>query len=303
MPPFQLNGLIAATCSPLDGAGRVRTDLVPSMMDRLLNDGVSGVYVCGSTGEGMSLTSAERMTIAEAWIEAAAGRVPVIVQVGHNSLQEACRLAEHAQQSGADVVSATCPSYFRIASVELLSDCMADIAASAPQCPFYYYHIPQLTGSALDMLAFLEHAGRQIPNLAGLKYTAPTIHEFQACRELTERRFDVVWGCDEMLLSARVAGARAAIGSTYNIAAPLYRRLLSAFDEGRLEDARQLQLCSVRMVRAMAQFPFHPALKEVLRAQGIDAGPCRLPLPRLAPADRDQLLSDLTAIGFFDWSR
>ena len=299
MPP--LTGLIAATYTPLQPNGELNLEQVPAVVQRLLAEQVDGFYVCGSTGEGMSLSSGERRAVTEAFVTAAAGRVPVIVQVGHNSLAEARGLAAHAQQIGADVVSATCPSYFKIGSVELLVECMAELAAAAPDLPFYYYHIPALTSTPLDMVEFLRVGGRRIPNLAGLKYTTSTLHEYLACQEVEDGRFDILWGVDEMLLAALATGARGAVGSTYNVAARLYRRIITAFDAGNLSEARQLQSRSVRMIRTMAQFPFHSAMKEVLRMLGLDVGPCRLPQPPLAPADVENLRTQLTAIGFFDW--
>ena len=300
---FRLQGLIAATYTPMDDQGRLNLAAARPMVDRLIDEGVTGLYVCGSTGEGMSLTGTERREVVEAFTQAAAGRVPVIAQVGHNSVTEAAELAAHAQEIGADVVSATAPSYFKVTSVETLVDCMAQIAAAAPELPFYYYHIPVLTGAALDMPAFLRLAGDRIDNLAGLKYTSPTIHEYQACREVDQQRYDILWGCDEMLLSALVAGAQGAVGSTYNIAAPLYGRIIETHAAGKLDEARRLQLLSVEMVRTLNGWPFHSAMKETLKMLGQDCGRCRLPQPDLSDDETTALRTSLDKIGFFDWAR
>ncbi len=300
---YRLTGLIAATYTPLREDGALNLDLVPAMVDFLERAGVTGIYICGSTGEGMSLAGEERRAVAEAYVRAAEGRFKTIVQVGHNSLVEAAQLAAHAQQIGADAISATPPCYFKVDSVELLADCMAQVASGAPELPFYYYHIPALTGVALDIAALLSLAAARIPNLVGMKYTAPTVFEFQACVDLGGGRFDCVWGCDEMLLSALAAGAQGAIGSTYNIAAPLYRRLIEAFERGDLTEARQLQSLSVQLVRTINRYPFHPAMKQILAMLGIDCGPCRLPLPGMDAAQVTQLRTELDALGFFDWCR
>ena len=302
MNDSRLTGLIAATYTPLDASGKLNLRVVPEIVNLLLQDGVAGLYVCGSTGEGMSLSGDERRAVAEAYVAATNRRVPVIVQVGHNSLVEAAALAAHAGKIGADVVSATCPSYFKITNVQSLIDSMAIVAAGAPELPFYYYHIPTLTGSAIDMVDFMRQGSSQIPNLYGLKYTASTLHEFQQCVELDDKRFDVVWGFDEMLLAAMATGATAAIGSTYNIAAKLYAKLIEAFGQGDLVQARRLQAISVTMIRVLCRYPFHPAMKAVLKMKGLDVGGCRLPLGRLDDGDTKKLKSELEAIGFFDWS-
>ena len=298
----KLAGLVAATYTPLKLDGSLQLNQVGPMVDHLLGSGINGLYVCGSTGEGMSLSGKERQSVAKAFVESTNGRAPVIVQVGHNSLAEASELATHAQRIGADVISATCPSYFKVNTVDLLIDCMAEVAAGAPDLPFYYYHIPTLTGSKIDMVNFMQRGSERIPNLVGLKYTEATLHEFQQCLELDDGRFDVVWGFDEMLLGALATGAKAGIGSTYNIAAPLYNEMISAFDIGDLPQARRLQALSVNMIRTLNHFPFHPAMKAVLGMRGFDVGGCRLPQSRLSNEDVNTLRSELDSIGFFEWS-
>ncbi|WP_442505414.1 dihydrodipicolinate synthase family protein [Novipirellula sp. SH528] len=299
----KLNGLIAATYTPLDDNGELNLDPIAAMTEWLIAQGISGLYVCGSTGEGMSLSSDERRRVAEAYVQSAGGRVPVIIQVGHNSLAEARQLAAHAQQIGATHVSATCPSYFSINNVNTLVDCMAEVAGGAPELPFYYYHIPALTGSTLDMVEFLKLGGQRIPNLAGLKYTDTKLHEFQQCLELDPARFDVVWGCDEMMLGALATGATASIGSTFNIAAPLYLGITEAFHQGDLVEARRLQSLSVEMIRTIGKYPFHAAMKAVLGMKGFDLGGCRLPQGRLPESDVSTLRQNLESIVFFDWSQ
>tara|TARA_R110002049_G_scaffold4601_5_gene32291 strand:+ start:412118 stop:413065 length:948 start_codon:yes stop_codon:yes gene_type:complete len=298
----KLDGLVAATYTPLDPNGNVNVAMVAPVVEYLLQRGVNGLYVCGSTGEGMSLSSSERMVVAEAYVKAVDGRVPVMVQVGHNSISESRRLAEHAKQIAADAISATCPSYFKVSDVSTLVQCMAEIAGAAKDLPFYYYHIPVLTGSQLDMVQFLKCGGDRIGNLVGLKYTDTKLFEFQECLELEDARFDVVWGCDEMLLGALATGGRAGIGSTYNIATPLYHQIINAFTQGDLNEARRLQSLSVKMIRTLNRFPFHPAMKAVLGMSGFDMGGCRLPLGNLSESDISVLRTDLDAIGFFQWS-
>jgi N-acetylneuraminate lyase len=297
-----LRGLIAATFSPLKQDGDIDLDRIGPMTEWLIEAGIAGLYVCGSTGEGMSLTTDERQRLTEQFVNATAKRVPVIVQVGHNSLAEARSLAAHAAAIGADVISATCPSYFKVHSVATLVDCMAEVAAGAPELPFYYYHIPSLTGSTLDMVEFLRRGGDRIPNLKGLKYTDTKLHEYLSCLRLDDGRFDVVWGCDEMLLGALATGAQGAIGSTYNIAPKLYQRLISAFEAGDLSQARELQAKSVQMIQAIVAYPFHAAMKAVLAWLGSPCGPCRLPQRELTAEESRQLRERLEVIGFFDWA-
>lgn len=298
-PPMK--GIIAAAVTPLNNDGSVNLNAIRPIVDRLLNTGVSGFYVCGSTGEGVSLSTDERKSVTAAYVQAVDRRVPVIVQAGHNSLAEACELARHAQDVGADVLSATCPSYFKIATVEALVDFMSSVASSGSKLPFYYYHIPTLTGSQVNIGKFLNLASKRIPSMVGVKYSTTLLHEFQSCQSIENGKFDIVWGCDEMLLGATVTGAAAAIGSTYNVATPLYKRIAKAALSGELTLARDLQLKSVRMVEAMAVDAFHPALKATMEMLGMPAGPCRTPLGNLTEKQKVELRARLDAIGFFEW--
>jgi len=300
---LQLTGLFAATYTPLNGDGSLNLDEIPRMVDHLGKRGVSGLYVCGSTGEGMSLSTGERQAVAEAFVRAAADSLTTIIHVGHNSLAEAKHLAAHAHQIGADAVSATAPSYYKLTEAALLVECMEEIASVVPALPFYYYDIPEMTGVEVDMVEFLQIGGERIPNLVGLKYTSLNVPEFQACLEFEARRFEVLWGNDEMLLSALVVGGRAAIGSTYNIAGPLYNKLIEAFEKGDLEEARRCQSLSVALIRRIFKYPFHPAMKEIMKMNGIDCGPCRRPLGRVTTPQIESLRKDLEEIGYFQWSR
>jgi N-acetylneuraminate lyase len=299
----RLSGLIAATYTPMRDDYSINLDAIGPLTDRLIADGVKGLFVCGSTGEGVSMTTEERKLVAEAFIAAARGRVSVVVHVGHNSLHEARELATHAQSAGADVVSAVAPNYFPISDIATLVDSTALVAAAAPKLPFYYYHIPVMTGINVDMVEFLRLAGARVDNFVGVKYTANTLHEYQACVALEDGRFDVLFGYDELLLPALAVGARGAVGSTYNIATPLYCRILAAFDAGDIQGARAEQLRSVEMISTLSRYPFHPAVKAVMGMIGTPCGPCRLPLPPLTEDQTRQLRDDLQTIGFFDWAR
>ena len=158
MNRFWITGLVPATFTPMHDDGSLNLAQVAPLVDHLAERGVSAIFACGSTGESASLTSAERQATLAAFCAAAAGRIPVIAHVGHTALADACALAAHAQQVGAAAVAALPPFYFKPATVPTLVACMAEIAAAAPDLPFYYYHIPGLTGVNLDMVEFLRQS-------------------------------------------------------------------------------------------------------------------------------------------------
>jgi N-acetylneuraminate lyase len=263
-------------------------------------DGVAGVYICGTNGEGPNMTVEERMAIAEAYVKAANKRILVLVHVGHTSIQECKKLAAHAAQIGADAFSSVAAFYFKPTSVQNLIDCMAEIASAAPRLPFYYYHMPTLTGIGMDMVEFLALGEQKIPNLAGIKYTASTLHEFQACLNYKDGKFEVLSGYDEMLLSALAVGAVGAIGSTYTFAAPVYLEIIRLFRNNDLTAARALQLKVVDFIRYIIKHPSIAAQRAIMKMMGYDLGDARLPLVPLSSDKFIELKADLTKTGFFE---
>lgn len=293
-------GLIAATFSSFHEDGTLNLDIIPAVVSGLIKDGLAGIFICGTNGEGPNMTIEERMAVAEAYVGAAKGKLKIMVHVGHASIEEARKLARHAASIKADAISSVAAFYFKPQSVANLVDSIGSIAQAAPDTPFYYYHIPSLTGVGIDMIDFLTLAEVNIPNLAGIKYTASTIHEYQACLNYKDGKFDVLYGYDELLLPALAVGAKGAVGSTYNFAAPLYLQVMESFEKGNLHDAQRIQLGLVEMIREMVKFSPIPAQKAIMEMMGVSLGPTRLPLAPLETTDKEILKAQLEKIGFFD---
>jgi N-acetylneuraminate lyase len=297
---MKINGIVAATFAAYQADGSLNLTIIPQLVDKLVADGVAGVYICGTNGEGPNMTVEERMAIAEAYVKAASKKILVLVHVGHTSIQECKKLAAHAAQIGADAFSSVAAFYFKPTSVQNLIDCMAEIASAAPELPFYYYHMPTLTGVGMDMVEFLALGEQQIPNLAGIKYTASTLHEFQACLNYKEGKFEVLSGYDEMLLSALAVGAVGAIGSTYTFAAPVYLEIIKLFRNNNLAAAGALQLKVVDFIRCIIKHPSIAAQRAIMKMLGYDLGDARLPLMPLSTEKFIELKTDLTTVGFFE---
>jgi N-acetylneuraminate lyase len=298
---MHLTGLVAATFTPMRPDGSLNLAMAKQVVDHLVDSGVSGLYVCGSTGEGPLLTTEERKKTAAAYVEAAAGRVPVVVQVGHSSVVEARELAAHAEQIGADATSAVAPYYFKPSSVDALLACLVEIAGGAPKLPFYYYHIPELSGVTVNVVELLRQAPSRMPTFAGIKYTAPFINEFQTLIAASQGRFDILFGRDEMLMSGLAGGATGAVGSTYNFAATLYLKVVAAFARGDVVEAKRCQGQAVAMVNILLRYRGHAGLKTAMKLIGLDCGPTRLPIISLRPEEAESLRRELEGIGFFGW--
>lgn len=302
MQPLSIRGLVAATFTPMHPDGQVNLARVPEVVDYLVHNDIAGLYTLGSTGEGLSLTQTERMQVAEAFVSAAAGRLPVIVQVGSESLTASAQLAAHAQEIGANAISAVSPVYVKPESIDGLIASMDKIASAARELPFYYYHIPAATGLRLGIVDFLRQGLQRIPNLCGIKFTSPEVFDFQACTEVDTAHAEMFWGVDEMLLSGAEAGAKAGVGSTYNFSASLYYKLLECLQKGDLEGARKHQAEAQAIVRAFVPFGPRAAQKAMLGMVGPDCGPPRLPICQLSDEKLVGLEEALKRTRFFDYA-
>jgi N-acetylneuraminate lyase len=297
----KLHGLVAATHTPFHADGTLNLTVVETQAAHLLKNGVTRVFIGGTTGESQSMKVDERLALTRQWMDVARGSaIQVIVHAGSNCIGDAVVIARQAQELGALAVSAIAPTYFKPRSLDLLIDCCAEIASAAPGLPFYYYDIPPLTGLNFSMPEFLDKAAARIPNLAGIKYSNPDMLSYVLCLNADGGRWDIPFGIDEAMIGGLAAGAQGFVGSTYNFAAPLYRRLIKAFQSGDMAAARAEQVRSAKLIRLLAGQGFMGAAKAVMRMLGVPVGPARLPNGNLNADQTASLRVELEKLGFFE---
>lgn len=298
-PIHPLHGLVAATHTPFHADGSLNLAVVEKQAAHLLRDGVSTVFVNGTTAECTSLALEERQAVAQRWFDVVRGtEMRISVHVGSNCLEDSKKLAAQAEKLGAISISAFAPSYFKPRDLDQLIAWSAEIASAAPETPFYFYDIPIFTGVHLPMPDYLERAPASIPNLVGLKFSNPDLMAYQLCLAADNARFDVAFGCDEWILAAFALGGKGGVGSTYNFAAPLYHRMIAAMQSGDLAAARREQLRSAQLVRVLSRYGFMGAAKATMQRLGVDVGPARLPHASLSSDQRHRLEKDLDDLSF-----
>ncbi|MDR2755742.1 MAG: dihydrodipicolinate synthase family protein [Planctomycetaceae bacterium] len=295
-------GLIAATHTPFQQNGHLHLEIIPKYVQYLLDCKMDALYVNGSTGEGISLSVDERKATLKAFVDAVGGKIPVIAQVGANALTDCQELAAHAEKTGVAAISACAPSYFKITTASLLVDLMKEIAVAAPKTPFYYYHIPRFTGLSIEIDRFLREAETKIPTLRGMKYTDTKTFEYLEAVEYGNRKLNVLWGCDEMLLSALVVGSPGAVGSTYPLCNIISRQILNAWNERDIEKAKLWQLRSWEYIKVLCRYgDLLSGQRILMKSFGLDLGPCRLPIEMMSEEAGKKMLADLKTIGYYDW--
>ena len=294
-------GLLPAVLTPFDSSGELNLTACEPHAAQLARDKVAGVFVGGTTGEFSSLTFEERLALAARWAALVKGTpLRLVVHVGANCLADAKHLAAHAQTLGAAAIAAVAPSYVKPKSLDVLIQWCAELASAAPETPFYFYDIPVMTGVAFPMADFLERAPARVPTLAGVKFTNLDLMTFQRLLRAGGGRFDVLFGFDEQLLAAVVLGARGAVGSSYNVAAPLYNRLLTAANANDYATARKEQYRGAELIVTMQKYGFLASAKELMRVRGIDLGPVRLPNVGMTAEQAAAFRRELGAAGLLD---
>jgi N-acetylneuraminate lyase len=294
----KLTGLIAAPFTAMNADGSVNLPMIERQAHALAENGVNGAFICGTTGEGFSLTTEERMQIAEKWMAAVPRSLRIIVHVGHQAIGESRKLAAHAEKIGADAFATIAPTFFRVTNLDQLVDYCAEIAEAAPGLPFYYYHMPAMTGADLPMFDFLKIASRRIPNLAGLKFTHENLMDYSRCLNFEEGGFNILFGRDEILLGALAMGATGAVGSTYNYMPQIYYRMIEAFNRGDMKSARRFQLSAIEIIAVMSRRGGLTTGKAMMKMVGLDCGPVRAPLQNLSSEMLERLGRELDEVGF-----
>jgi N-acetylneuraminate lyase len=302
MPVFKFHGLCPATHTPFHADGSLNLAVVEKQAAYLQARHIKAVFIGGTTGESTSLTLAERLALGDRWAQVAqTSGIQVVVHVGANCLADAAMLAAQAEKNHAAAISMIAPSYFKPRTLEDLVGCCEQVARAAASTPFYYYDIPALTGISFPVDQFLTLAAQRIPNLAGVKYSNPDLGTYLLGRQLAGGRFDLPWGIDEYFLSALAMGAQGGIGSTYNFSAGPLHRMIAAFGRNDLAAAQIEQARLMQVIRIVAQRGYLGSAKALMTHLGVPVGPTRLPNANPDAASVKAMLTELEAIGFFQW--
>jgi dihydrodipicolinate synthase/N-acetylneuraminate lyase len=272
-----LRGALAAAITPLRD-GRLDQDAVGSYVDFLVGHGVDGLLVLGTTGEGVMFPPVHRKEIAQAFVEAAGGRIQVAVHAGAQSTHDTVALAEHAAAAGADAVAVIAPPYFPLDEDELLAYFVAAAEACAP-APFYLYEFEARSGYAIPV-AVVERLREQAPNLAGLKVSDSP---WDKVGPYLLEGLDVFVGAEALLVEGLAAGAAGAVSG-----------LAASFPDAVVPLVRapspELGERASALRASLSRLPFHAASKTALGLRGVSvtAEVCA-PLRGLTEAEQAEL--------------
>lgn len=295
-------GLIDAPFTPFDADGEVNLEPIERYARLLERNGLKGVFINGSSGEGYMLTEDERRLLAERWVSVVRPGFKVIVHVGSTCVKESRRLAEHAAAIGAWGIGAMAPPFPKVNRIAELVDYCAEIAAGAPELPFYFYHIPAFNGAYLSMVDFLKAVNGRIPNFAGIKYTYESLYEYNQCRLYAGGKFDMLHGQDETILPClAMGGAQGGIGGTTNYNGRCLTGILDAWAAGDLDKARELQNYAQDVINVICHYRGNiVAGKRIMKLIGLDLGRNRTPFQNMTDEEEAHMKAELEAIDFFN---
>lgn len=284
MIPEKYRGIFPAFYACYEEDGSISRSRTQALTRRLMEKGVQGLYVGGSSGECIYLSVEERQRILEWVMEEAAGKLTVIAHVAANSTRDSVQLARHAEQLGADAIAAIPPIYFKLPE-HAIARYWNDISAAAPHTDFIIYNIPQLAGVALT--PNLCHMMCSNPRVTGVKNSSVSVQDIQTFQAIGGDNFVVFNGPDEQFLAGRLMGASGGIGGTYAVMPELFLKMDKLIRLGHAEQATPIQARVNDIISMLCGCHGHmyAAAKAVLGLDGVNIGGVRSPLSNLNDSD------------------
>lgn len=281
----KFEGVFPAFYASYDKEGEVSEKGTRALTRHLIDKGVNGLYVCGSSGECIYQSVDERKRILEWVMDEAYGKLTIIAHVASNNTKDSMNLAMHAESLKVDAISAIPPIYFKLPE-NAIAKYWNDISSAAPNTPFFVYNIPQLAGVTLTKGLFREM--RKNPNVLGVKNSSLPSMDIEIFHEIGGNKTIVFNGPDEQFVAGLAMGAIGGIGGTYAVMPELYLKAYELFKGGKTERLPEIQRDINRIIFTIigAKGSLYAVLKEILRLrENIDCGSVRAPLMPLDSTD------------------
>nr|WP_325194858.1 dihydrodipicolinate synthase family protein [uncultured Oscillibacter sp.] len=277
-------GVFPAFYACYEDNGSVSPARTRALAKYLLEKGVKGLYVGGSSGECIYQSVAERKVILENVMAEVGGKMTIIAHVACNNTADSQELARHAESLGVDAIASIPPIYFHLPPYGI-ADYWNDISAAAPNTDFIIYNIPQLAGVSLTIPLLQEM--KKNPRVIGVKNSSMPTQDIQMWKDEGGPDFVVMNGPDEQFISGLAMGATGGIGGTYAVMPELYLKVMSLYQAGEMKLAAEIQneICRIIYKMCSAHGNLYAVMKAVLKKHGMDVGSVRKPLSALIGSD------------------
>ena len=291
---FKFSGIVPALVTSFTATGELNLDGVKTNVDYLIEKGVWGLLVCGSTGEAATLTHEERVEVIETAVVAARGRAKIIAGSGAPSTAETVHLCQDAKDAGADAVLVVTP-FYAIPTQEGLYRHYKAINDTV-DLPIIAYNIPQHTGvdiqlETLERLAELEH-------VVGLKESSGRGSYVAEAIARVGDRITIIEGGDDVFFPSLCMGTVGGILALGNLAPAELVAMFNAVKAGQYDKARKLYFHILPIARAISvSVNFPSAVKVGVEMLGRPAGPARSPILPLSSGEEEEIRQALVASG------
>jgi 4-hydroxy-tetrahydrodipicolinate synthase len=288
----EIGGLFTALITPFDAAGSVDPNRLHELVQFQISKGTEGIFPCGTTGLGPMLRLEERKVVAETVVNAAAGKVPVVVQVGSADTASTVQLAKHAERVGADAVASLTPYYYKPSEKAVVKHFEAISATLS--IPLFAYNIPQFTGNNLQ--AGTVAAMAETGTIRGIKDSSRDLLQLIDLIRAVPDDFVVMNGTEEYGLFAIMSGADGLVSGGASAVPEVFKSLVVAQRKGDYEEARAAQK-KVQGYKELVKPTPVAAYYEILKSRGLDCGKPRQPFLPLERKDADRVIQGLRRLG------
>lgn len=284
---FTPRGIIPAVVTPLTAAGKFSEPAMRNLINYLIDGGVHGLFITGTTGEFYGLTPEEKREIYQVTLDETRGRVPIYAGTNGITTRESVMLTQLAEECGIDAVSILTPMFITPTQEQLIAH-YKTIAANT-SLPVLLYNNPPKTGVNLTAPTVAKLA--EVPNIVSIKDSSGDLTLTAEYIRLTRGidNFNVLMGRDTLIYGALCYGAAGSIASCANVAprlcADIYDKYMAGDLEGSLE--AQFKLAPLRIAFTIGTFP--AVIKESLALLGIDVGPCMDPVGPMNDEEREKV--------------
>jgi 4-hydroxy-tetrahydrodipicolinate synthase len=292
---FTPRGIIPAVITPLTAEGRFNESAMRQLINYLIDGGVHGLFVVGTTGEFYGLTPEEKREIFQVTMDETRGRVPVYAGTNGITTRESVMLTQLAEECKVDAVSVLTPLFLTPNQDELIKHYQS--VAASTSLPVILYGNPPKTGVNLTPATVAKLA--ETANIVSIKDSSGDLTLTAEYIRLTRDRkdFSVLMGRDTLIYGALCYGATGSIASCANVAprlcADIYEKFIAGDLAGSLE--AQFTLAPLRIAFTLGTFP--AVIKESLTMLGIEAGPCMEPAGPMTADERAKLRKVLIEMG------
>lgn len=285
-----MKGIYTPIVTPFDADEQINYDYMKHNLDRWGKTDLDGIVVLGSNGEFVYLNKEEKLHLVKFVIENFNPNKKIIVGTACESTKETVELSNEIADLGADAILLLPPHYFKGAmKEEVLYKYFTDVADAVP-VPVMLYNMPGNTG--INLSSGLVAKLAKHPNIAGVKDTSGNIVQISEIVRDTDDDFAVFAGNTGYLLPALAVGARGATLALANIMPEECCKLVSLFVEGKLDEAKTLQLRMLEINFAVTGRFGIPGLKYALDLLGYKGGALRRPLVPLSEANK-QIIKEI----------